>query len=66
MEWDTAAGQAIVESAGGGVTMYGGLNPLYYNKEDLKNPFFYCYRDRQDLNVFRSHGPNLGIDAKVS
>lgn len=39
MEWDTAAAQCIVESAGGEVT---DLNkqPLHYNKQDLLNPYF--------------------------
>lgn len=40
MEWDTAAGQAIVEAAGGQVLAYPSGNPLMYNKEDLHNPNF--------------------------
>ena len=40
MEWDTAAAHAIVESAGGKVTQYRNDEPLYYNKEDLLNPWF--------------------------
>lgn len=40
MEWDTAAGQAIVEAAGGRVTHTDGGSFLLYNKEDLLNPFF--------------------------
>jgi 3'(2'), 5'-bisphosphate nucleotidase len=40
MEWDTAAGQAIVECAGGRVVEYDGGTPLRYNKEDLLNPWF--------------------------
>jgi len=39
MEWDTAAGQAIVESAGGTVVDTEG-RPLRYNKPDLHNPYF--------------------------
>lgn len=39
MEWDTAAGQAVVEAAGGTVTQVDG-SPLLYNKENLLNPFF--------------------------
>jgi 3'(2'), 5'-bisphosphate nucleotidase len=39
MEWDTAAGQAVVEAAGGSVTTLGGV-PLRYNKENLLNPHF--------------------------
>lgn len=40
MEWDTAAGQAIVEQAGGTVLMHGTDQPLRYNKENLLNPWF--------------------------
>lgn len=39
MEWDTAAGQAIVEEAGGLVVDMNG-DRLSYNKESLKNPHF--------------------------
>jgi 3'(2'), 5'-bisphosphate nucleotidase len=38
MEWDTAAGQAIVESAGGVVVSEG--KRMEYNKESLKNSSF--------------------------
>ncbi len=39
-EWDTAAAQAVVEAAGGRVTVEGG-EPLSYNaKEDILNPWF--------------------------
>ena len=40
MEWDTAAGQAIVENAGGKVYQYDTTVPLKYNKENLRNPWF--------------------------
>jgi len=40
MEWDTAAGQAVVESAGGKVLQYETEQPLRYNKENLLNPWF--------------------------
>ncbi|MEM1138361.1 MAG: 3'(2'),5'-bisphosphate nucleotidase CysQ [Pseudomonadota bacterium] len=41
MEWDTAAGQAVLESAGGAVLCLDGT-PLRYGKEDrgLDNPYF--------------------------
>jgi 3'(2'), 5'-bisphosphate nucleotidase len=39
MEWDTAAGHALVEAAGGTVTQVDGA-PLRYNKDNLLNPFF--------------------------
>jgi len=39
MEWDTAAGHAVVEAAGGTVVQPNG-EALVYNKEDLLNPYF--------------------------
>lgn len=46
MEWDTAAGQVIVEEAGGIVVEAGNNKPLTYNKENLLNPFFIAFRRR--------------------
>ena len=44
-EWDTAAAQAILESAGGSMITVGG-QPLQYNsKEDLLNPHFLAFGD---------------------
>lgn len=40
MEWDTAAGQAILEEAGGQVLEFYSRRPLSYNKESLVNPPF--------------------------
>lgn len=40
MEWDTAAGQAILESLGGNIIQADSNETLKYNKENLKNPFF--------------------------
>jgi len=40
MEWDTAAGQAILEEAGGQVVEFFTRQPLHYNKESLVNPPF--------------------------
>ncbi|MGB9863859.1 MAG: 3'(2'),5'-bisphosphate nucleotidase CysQ family protein [Candidatus Saccharicenans sp.] len=40
MEWDTAAGQAILEEAGGQVLEFYSRRPLTYNKESLVNPPF--------------------------
>ena len=40
MEWDTAAGQAIVEEAGGSVREAGSDRLLSYNKMNLLNPHF--------------------------
>ena len=44
MEWDTAAGQAVVEFSGGRVYQYDTTEPLNYNKEDLRNPWFVACR----------------------
>jgi len=40
MEWDTAAGQLIVEEAGGHVVEAASGAQLRYNKADLRNPHF--------------------------
>jgi 3'(2'), 5'-bisphosphate nucleotidase len=40
MEWDTAAGHAIVDIAGAQMTEYKTGKPLIYNKENLLNPWF--------------------------
>jgi 3'(2'), 5'-bisphosphate nucleotidase len=40
MEWDTAAGQVIVEQARGSVLNYEVDEPLRYNKKNLLNPWF--------------------------
>ncbi len=40
MEWDTAAGHAIVRSAGGTLTYTDSSDDIIYNKENLLNPFF--------------------------
>jgi len=39
MEWDTAAGDAVVRAAGGSVKQTNGKE-VVYNKEDLLNPWF--------------------------
>jgi len=44
-EWDTAAAQAVVESAGGKVVQTNGETLLYNAKEDILNPFFLVYGD---------------------
>ncbi|MEM9676268.1 MAG: 3'(2'),5'-bisphosphate nucleotidase CysQ [Bacteroidota bacterium] len=45
MEWDTAAGQAVVEGAGGKVLKGTGANPFTYNKESLLNGSFLVLAD---------------------
>ncbi len=46
MEWDTAAGQIIVEEAGGRVVESESGLPVRYNKQELINPFFVASQPR--------------------
>jgi 3'(2'), 5'-bisphosphate nucleotidase len=40
MEWDTAAAHAVLKEAGGSVVEAESKQPLRYNKENLRNPYF--------------------------
>jgi 3'(2'), 5'-bisphosphate nucleotidase len=40
MEWDTAAADAIVRSAGKMTYQFENKKPIVYNKKDLLNPWF--------------------------
>jgi len=44
MEWDTAAGQAIVEESKGRITKYKTKESIRYNKQNLLNPYFIATR----------------------
>jgi len=44
MEWDTAAGQAIVEISGGKMVQADSGEAVLYNKPDLHNPWFVASR----------------------
>jgi 3'(2'), 5'-bisphosphate nucleotidase len=44
MEWDTAAAQCILETAGGYLVDLSGRR-LLYNKDDLRNPSVLAYGD---------------------
>lgn len=44
-EWDTAAGQCVLEQAGGGVTDMSGATLQYNTKESLLNPGFLAFGD---------------------
>jgi len=44
MEWDTAAGTAIILASGGTVINYETGMPLLYNREELLNPWFIARR----------------------
>jgi 3'(2'), 5'-bisphosphate nucleotidase len=43
MEWDTAAGQAVLLGAGGAVVRFDDLTPLSYGKAGYENPFFIAH-----------------------
>ena len=43
MEWDTAAGDAVLRAAGGEVARLDDLSPLTYGKPGFRNPTFVAY-----------------------
>ncbi len=43
MEWDTAAGDAVLRAAGGEVVRFDDHTPLTYGKPGFENPFFIAY-----------------------
>ena len=43
MEWDTAAGHAVLSGAGGQVVRFDDHSPLTYGKEGYANPFFIAH-----------------------
>ena len=43
MEWDTAAGDAVLRGAGGQVVRFDDHTPLTYGKAGFENPFFIAY-----------------------
>ena len=49
MEWDTAAGQAVLQGAGGMVVRFDNHEPLSYGKSIFENPFFIAYAPGFDL-----------------
>lgn len=49
MEWDTAAGHAVLAGAGGAVVRFDDLTPLTYGKDDYTNPFFIAHAPSVDL-----------------
>lgn len=40
MEWDTAAGQAVLEASGGKLWQIPNFEPLRYNRREVRNPYF--------------------------
>jgi 3'(2'), 5'-bisphosphate nucleotidase len=63
MEWDTAAGQAIVEALGGKVLRHDTGEKLLYNKKELLNPWFIVYSS----TISTSSTSNLnGVSGSIS
>ena len=51
MEWDTAAGHAVLAGAGGKVVRFDEHSPLTYGKEGFANPFFIAYAPGVELKA---------------
>ena len=51
MEWDTAAGHAVLNGAGGSVIRFDDHTPLVYGKPSFANPFFIAYAPGVDLKT---------------
>ena len=51
MEWDTAAGDAVLRGAGGHVVRFDDHTPLVYGKAGWDNPFFIAYAPGVALKV---------------
>lgn len=49
MEWDTAAGHAVLKGAGGEVVRFDDHTPLSYGKPIYENPFFIAYAPGVEL-----------------
>lgn len=49
MEWDTAAGHAVLAGAGGQVVRFDDHSPLVYGKAGYANPFFIAHAPGVDL-----------------
>lgn len=49
MEWDTAAGHAVLAAAGGQVVRFDDHSPLRYGKPGFENPFFIAFAPGVEL-----------------
>lgn len=49
MEWDTAAGHAVLLGAGGNVVRFDDHSPLQYGKDGYANPFFIAHAPAVEL-----------------
>jgi 3'(2'), 5'-bisphosphate nucleotidase len=55
MEWDTAAGHAVLAGAGGAVLNFEDHTPLRYGKPGFENPFFIAYSPETKLVPPENH-----------
>ncbi len=53
MEWDTAAGHAVLAGAGGKVVRFDDHQPLRYGKPGYENPFFIAFAPGVELKAGR-------------
>lgn len=51
MEWDTAAGDAVLRAAGGKMVCFEDHTPFTYGKAGYENPFFIAYAPGVDLKA---------------
>ncbi len=63
MEWDTAAGQAVLLAAGGRVLRFDDHRPLGYGKSGFENPFFLALAPGVELvpAAAAATGPGAGV-----
>ena len=52
MEWDTAAGQAVIEAAGGSLLCWHTKDRMGYNRHDLTNGWFLAASKGVDANDY--------------
>ncbi|MEM9129451.1 MAG: 3'(2'),5'-bisphosphate nucleotidase CysQ [Pseudomonadota bacterium] len=51
MEWDTAAGHAVLNGAGGEIVRFDDHSVLRYGKSEFANPFFIAFSPRVELKA---------------
>ncbi|MEM8631166.1 MAG: 3'(2'),5'-bisphosphate nucleotidase CysQ [Pseudomonadota bacterium] len=51
MEWDTAAGDAVLRAAGGRMVLFEGHGDFAYGKDGYRNPFFIAYAPGVELKA---------------
>ncbi|MEO0335888.1 MAG: 3'(2'),5'-bisphosphate nucleotidase CysQ, partial [Pseudomonadota bacterium] len=59
MEWDTGAGEVILNEAGCQILSLPGLQPMPHNEEDLTNPGFLAFRNNLSFEASQSLWPTL-------